>query len=313
MNFLFADNKKNFSMSEQLETAWDKLQEKLGGWFDSIIVSLPNFLLAVLVFGVSFFLSGYISKLILKLLHRTKMQRSVKIMISKIVSVVVIVVGLILALGIMNLNKVLTTMLAGAGVAGLAIGLALQGTLSNTFSGIMLSVVDNIKIGDWVSTNDYVGEVVDINLRNTTLKQPDNKYVYIPNKLVVENTLKNFSSTTTAKVILTCGVGYESDLSLVEEVTTNVIKENFNDIPNSEVQFFYTEFGDSSINFELRFWIIAKKQMDINIAKGKAIMLIKSAFDANDINIPFPIRTINFTNPMTIKGNNQPNSNQSDN
>ncbi|GLB51360.1 mechanosensitive ion channel protein [Neptunitalea chrysea] len=291
---------QEIEMGEQLETAWEKLEKKLGGWVDSIIVNLPNFLLAILIFGVSFFLSNYINKFILKVLQRTKMQRSIKVMIAKIVSIVVIIVGLVLALGIMNLNKVLTTMLAGAGVAGLAVGLALQGTLSNTFSGIMLSIVDYIKIGDWIDTNGYSGEVVEINLRNTTIEQGDNNLVFIPNKLVVEGNLKNYSSRPIARVILSCGVGYESDLKLVEEITVNTIKENFKDI-NTEVQFYYTEFGDSSINFEVRFWIRSRDQMTLNIAKGKAIVLIKAAFDEHNINIPFPIRTINFSNPMSLE------------
>lgn len=300
-------------MEDQLTSSWDKMIKKLESWFDDFVVNLPNLLLAILIFSASFFLSNYINKLILKLLDKTKMQRSIKVMISKIIAIVVIVVGLILALGILNLNKVLTTMLAGAGVAGLAIGLALQGTLSNTFSGIVLSVVDNIKIGDWVTTNDFSGEVVEINLRNTTIKETDNNFVYIPNKLVVESTLKNFSSTPFSKVILNCGVGYESDLQLVKDITVAVLKENFTEAENSEVQFFYTEFGDSSINFQVRFWIPAKRQIEINEAKGKAIMLLKSTFDQHQINIPFPIRTLNFTNPISVNTQHLSNTDKADN
>lgn len=304
MEFLFFVDDVDKELKEKAASAWEKMIGKLEAWFDSMVVNLPNFLLAILVFSASFLLSGYISKLILKLLDKTRMQRSIKLMISKILAVVVIVVGLVLALGIMNLNKVLTTLLAGAGVAGLAIGLALQGTLSNTFSGIVLSIVDNIKIGDWVTTNGFSGEVIDINLRNTTIKEPDNNYVYIPNKLVVENTLKNFSSTSLSRVILDCGVGYESDLQMVKDITTSTLKARFNETENTEIQFFYTEFGDSSINFQVRFWINATKQAEINMAKGEAIMLIKTAFDQHNINIPFPIRTINFTNPLSLNNNN---------
>ncbi|SFU53555.1 small conductance mechanosensitive channel [Pustulibacterium marinum] len=299
---MFYQEETTEEINEQFKTAWDKMVTKLGDWFDAIVVNLPNFILAILVFVAAFLLSGYISKFTLRLLHKTKMQRSIKIMISKIVSVMVILIGMILALGIMNLSKVLTTILAGAGVAGLAVGLALQGTLSNTFSGIMLSVVDNIKIGDWVETNGYTGEVLDIDLRNTTIRQVDNKLVYVPNRLVVENSLKNYSTNSQARVILTCGVGYESNLEMVREVTIKVAKELSKDSGReNEVQFFYTEFGDSSINYELRFWVNAAKLINIREAKGEAIMKIKKAYDQHNINIPFPIRTINFTNPMTVQ------------
>lgn len=289
-------------IDEQFKSSWEKMINKFGDWFDVIVYNLPNFIIALFVFVASFLLSGYISKLIMKLLHRTKMQRSVKMMISKVISVVVIIIGLVIALWVMNLSQVLTTILAGAGVAGLAVGLALQDTLSNTFSGIMLSVVDYIKIGDWVTTNGFSGEVVDIDLRNTTVREVDNKLVYIPNKLVVENTLKNYSTSSFAKVILTCGVGYESDLEKVKEITVGVAKEIAKQCGReNEVDFFYTEFGDSSINYELRFWVNSAKMLGIREAKGEAIMKIKKAYDAHGINIPFPIRTINFTNPMTVK------------
>lgn len=289
-------------IDEQFKSSWEKMINKFGDWFDVIVYNLPNFIIALVVFVASFLLSGYISKLIMKLLHRTKMQRSVKMMISKVISVVVIIIGLVIALWVMNLSQVLTTILAGAGVAGLAVGLALQDTLSNTFSGIMLSVVDYIKIGDWVTTNGFSGEVVDIDLRNTTVREVDNKLVYIPNKLVVENTLKNYSTSAFAKVILTCGVGYESDLEKVKEITVGVAKEIAKKCGReNEVDFFYTEFGDSSINYELRFWVNSAKMLGIRQAKGEAIMKIKKAYDAHGINIPFPIRTINFTNPMTVK------------
>ncbi len=283
------------AVDEVVSKGWNPMINKLEGWYDAIIENIPNMIMAVLVFLIVFILSKYISKGILKLLDRTKLQKSIKSLISKAVSVVIIILGLFLVLGILNLSKALNTILAGAGVVGLAVGLALQGALSNTYSGIILSFIKDIKFGDWVETNGIEGEVVDIDLRAVTLKQPDNNLVYIPNKIVVENPIKNFSTTAQSRVILDCGVGYGSDLRFVESLTKKTIAENFDAVSSkNDVVFLFKEFGDSAINYQLRFWIDSTSALQIAQAKSEAIMIIKEVYDKNDINIPFPIRTLDF-------------------
>ena len=275
--------------------AWNKMIEKLENWFDMLIMNLPNLVIAVFVFVIVLLASKYVGKLMTKILERTKLQPSMKKLLARISSIAIILIGLFLILGILNLSKTLNTILAGAGVAGLAVGLALQGALANTYSGILLSYIKNIKFGDWIDTNGYEGEIVNIDLRAVTIKQKDNNLVYIPNKLVVENPIKNYSTTSQSRVILKCGVGYDSDLNLVRDLTINTIVSNFNDVEDKdEVLFLYRDFGDSSINFELRFWINSTSALEVAKAKSEAIILLKKAFDENGIDIPFPIRTLNF-------------------
>lgn len=184
----------------------------------------------------------------------------------------------------------------------MAIGLALQGTLANTFAGLILSFRKKIQIGNWVETTGYSGEVIDINLKDFTLKEADNNIVVIPNKTILENPLKNYSLTTKMRVFLECGVGYESDLEKVEDLTKKVIADTFNQVEKPEdVEFYYTEFGDSSINYLCRFWIDAESMLEKLRAKTKAIIEIKKAYDKEDINIPFPIRTLQFNNKLNVK------------
>lgn len=287
-------------METKLSDAWKEMLDKLSSWLDSLVIMLPNFVMAVIVFIIVVILSKYISNVVRRLLERTKLQDSMKNLIARIVSVVIILLGLFLVLGIMNLSKTLNTILAGAGVVGLAVGLALQGALANTYSGIILSYVKYIKLGDWIESNGFSGEVKEIDLRSVTLRQPDNNMVYIPNKLVVENPIKNFSSTAQSRVIFTCGVGYESDLEAVRELTTKTIAETFDAVDQDDVIFLYTEFGDSSINYECRFWIDSTKALEIHKARTEAMIAIKKAYDANGINIPFPIRTLDFPDTLNI-------------
>jgi len=292
-------------MKDQLSEAYNLLIDKLEGWFNIIVTNIPNLILAILVLFAAYFVSKYVNKYVSKLMARRVEQNSITNMVGRISAVVVVLAGLFLALGILNLSKTLTSLLAGAGVAGLAIGLALQGTLSNTFAGVVLSFRKKIQIGHWVETNGFSGEVMDINLKDFTLKEADNNIVVIPNKKILENPLKNYTLTTKMRVFLECGVGYESDLEQVEQLTKETICNTFDQIEKPEdVEFYFTEYGSSSINYLCRFWIDAENALEKLRAKSTAIIEIKKAYDKADINIPFPIRTLQFDNKLSFESQN---------
>jgi len=292
-------------MQEQFNTALGNLMDKLKGWFNAIIENIPNFIIAILVMIAAFYASKYVSRLVSRILGKKIKEESIKSAISRVTAVIVVALGLFVALGILNLGKALTSLLAGAGVVGLAIGLALQGTLANTFAGLVLSFRKNIKIGNWVETNGFSGKVTEINLKNFALKESDNNIVLIPNKSILDNPLKNYSLTNIMRVTIECGVGYESDLENVEQLTLKTISEAFNEEDlDKDVEFFYTEFGGSSINYMCRFWINGTTKIDEHRARNKAIMAIKKAYDSEDINIPFPIRTLQFDNKLSMETTN---------
>ena len=289
-------------MKSQLSEAYNLLITKLEVWFNAIVSNIPNLILAIVVLVAAYFIAKYVKKYVTKFVAKKVQQNSITNMIGTLSSVVVVLAGLFLALGILNLSKTLTSLLAGAGVAGLAIGLALQGTLSNTFAGVVLSFRKKIQIGHWVETNGYSGEVIDINLKDFTIKEADNNMVIIPNKIILENPMKNYTLTTKMRVFLECGVGYESDLDHVEKLTKQTVCDTFDQIEKPEdVEFYYTEYGGSSINYLCRFWIDAENALEKMKSKSKAIIEIKKAYDKENINIPFPIRTLQFDNKLAFE------------
>lgn len=287
---------KSFDIEKSLES----LVDKLSGWLNSLIVNLPNIILAVLVFILFIFTAKLIGKFVNRLLIRKVKQDSIREITIKVLKAIIILTGFFVALGLLNLNKLLTSILAGAGVIGLAVGLALQGPLNNSFSGVILSFLPELQIGDWVETNGYAGTVVEINLRSIKVRQSDNNFVVIPNSKIVNDAFKNYSRTERSRIFVNCGVHYSSDLEMVKKLTTDTIAELFPQNGEEEVEFLYNEFADSSINFTVRFWTDARKNFDILAAQSRAIIAIKKAFDNNDINIPFPIRTIDFSNNLSL-------------
>lgn len=280
-------------MNIYLQNTMNIITDKLEDWWTLIIEHLPNLAIALGVLFISLFLSKFIYKMTLKLIHKRVQQESVTKLIARTTSLLVVLGGLFLSLSALNLGKSVTGLLTGAGISGIIIGLALQGTISNTIAGVVLSFRKNIRLGNWIETNSFSGEVVDISLNYLVLKESDNNMVIIPNKKVMEQPFKNYSLTSKMRVVVACGVGYESDLEQVEKVTRSVVSKFFNQQEiNEKEDFFFTEFGDSSINFISRFWIYGESGVDKLKAKGKFIIELKKAFDKHNINIPFPIRTL---------------------
>ncbi|SNQ42574.1 mechanosensitive ion channel family protein [Cellulophaga lytica] len=287
-------------MNDKIQASFIDIYDKIEGWITALIENLPNIIVAIIVMVVSYYAARFVNKWVVKLASKRIPQDSISNLIGRISATAVVLLGLFLALGAMDLSKTLNTLLAGAGISGLVIGLALQGTLSNLLSGVVLSFRKKIEIGNWIETNGYSGEVIDINLNSLVLKEFDNNLVVIPNKTIIENPFKNYSLTTRMRIVVSCGVGYESDLELVKKLTKEAIGELYKDDDDSEIEFYYTEFGDSSINFICRFWVDAQNAKNKLDAKSVAIRAIKTKFNANDINIPFPIRTLEFNNKLNI-------------
>ncbi|MEM9884575.1 MAG: mechanosensitive ion channel family protein [Bacteroidota bacterium] len=280
-------------MLEQFSEAWGKMISKLGGWLDQLVVMLPNLLIAAVVMTVSVFLARYVSKYTSKLTIKFTKNKTISSVLSNVATAIFVLITLFLVLSILNLDKALTSLLAGAGVVGLAVGLALQEPLVNLFSGVMMSVRSLFNVDDLIETNGYFGKIKKIDLRSTLIELPTGELVTIPNKQVLQSPLKNYTASGKRKVVLECGVSYGDNLERVERIALDAISEAI-DNPKEEIDFYYTSFGDSSINFMIRFWRENCQQPNILASKSKAIIALKKAFDRNDISIPFPIRTLDF-------------------
>jgi small conductance mechanosensitive channel len=282
----------------------NKVFEKLELWKDIFIKNIPNLTIALVVLIIAYFASRSISSVINRTIGHRISQKSVRDLVSRVASAVIFLAGLYIAMTVLKFDDTLKTIVSAAGVSGIVIGLALQGTLSNTISGVVLSFRKNLNIGNWVETSGYSGEVIDINLNYFVMKEADNNMVVIPNKTILESPFKNYSLTTKMRVSIECGVEYGVDLEKVEKLTKETITSHFNQKEiDKSVEFYYTEFGDSSINFLCRFWIDSENALEKLKAKSKAIIEIKKAFDKEEINIPFPMRTLEFVsdNNLNVK------------
>ena len=270
------------------------IEDKLVSWVREFIKLLPNLVLAALIVVGAWLLARLVRKGAVHLLGRVTDSRSLQRLVANSLYLVVLLIGVFGALSVMHLDKTVTSMLAGAGIIGLALGFAFQDIAANFLSGVIMAVQRPIRTGELVKTGDHIGVVQHIDLRTTEIRNMQGLQVIVPNKDIFQSPLVNYSRNGSRRVDLTVGVSYGDDLEQVERVTIAAVKGMDELLPDHEVELFYSDFGDSSINFTVRFWIKATSNKHYQDMRSRAIKAIKAAYDKEGITIPFPIRTLDF-------------------
>lgn len=227
-------------------------------------------------------------------LDRVSDYRQVNNLVATLTYVAVMITGVFIALGVVNLDRTVATLLAGIGIVGLALGFAFQDIAANFIAGVMMAFRRPLLVGDVVETNDFIGVVHEVNVRTTIVRTFQGKHVLIPNKEVYGESLVNYSRSPDLRVDLECGIAYGDDLSEAEQIAMEALSSLEMRDKTRDVELLWESFGDSSINFVIRFWITYHVQTDFLHARSEAIKRLKTAFDENGITIPFPIRTLDF-------------------
>jgi small conductance mechanosensitive channel len=273
---------------------FEKITAKVTAWAEAAVVMLPNFGAAVLVVLIGAVVSKWAQRVVRRLLQRPLKNSSLSDLLSGLVRLALMSIALFVALGMLNLDKAVTSLLAGVGVVGLALGFAFQDIAANFMSGIIMAVRRPFYVGDQVEIAGHHGKVQGIQMRATALETLDGLDIQIPNKDVFQNAIINYTKTDFRRVEISVGTAYGNDM----ETVRRIILEAVRDVPlrdsKREPEVFFTEFGDSSINSEVRIWITESIERSYKHVHSEAMIAIKKAFDKNGITIPFPIRTLDF-------------------
>ena len=268
------------------------LRTKATNWYALALDMLPNFLVAVVILIVFFLLSRAARKITYVGMKKSPFSDTLNNIVATFTALFVLGVGLVIALQVLHLQKTVVSLLAGAGIIGLALAFAFQDIAANFVSGIILALRKPFKVGELMEVGGHFGNVKQIGIRTTMLTSLQGQYIQIPNKDVLQNAIINYTRPGKRRVDLSVGVSYDDDLAKAQKTALAAVKKvkgRTKDAPD----LYYTEFGDSSINFVVRFWIPFKdKQKVYRKATSDAIMQIKKAFDKEGITIPFPIRTL---------------------
>ena len=274
------------------------LMAKFELWYESFISMLPNLALA-LVIVIAFWIGAKIVQKYTGLaLQKSDFNVNLNNLITSALRITIIGLGMVFALGILKLDKTVMSFLAGLGVAGIAIGFALQDLASNFISGIMIAIRSPFKIGDVIMIGSTIGTVLDIKLRDTVIKNFDGQIIIVPNKDFMSKEITNYNTNGERKVKITVGVGYQDDLNKAKQVIREAIQDQHYILKEPEMLVFCDNFGASSMDIQVYFWI-KYPGGDIIAAKDDAIIRIKKALDDNGFDIPFPIRTLSLPDSVT--------------
>lgn len=272
--------------------AYNIIQDKFISWIKIIIEMFPNLVAALIVF-LFFIITGNIFKKVAgKILPKISHSKSVISLLQTLIYMIIILTGLFIALGILNLDKTVTSLLAGAGVIGLAIGFAFQEIAANFFSGILIAFSEPYQVGDIIEIGEHKGTVTKIKLRTSNITTFQGLEVLIPNKDMFTKAFINYTTTPERRIDLTVGVSYDTDLTYAQEIAKKSLKTLPNRIKSRDIEVMYNNFDASSINFTAMIWIEFRNQKDFLQSQSEAIKSLKQAFDTENINIPFPIRTV---------------------
>lgn len=265
---------------ETIKSIWDQA-------IVLVYLIVPTLIYAVLFYLVGRFVVNKLVKGFSRLLDARDANPSLNIFLVGLVKALLYVslfIGIATILGVP-----MSSFLAILGAAGLAIGLALQGSLSNFAGGVLILLFKPFKVGDVIEGQGNAGKVVKIDILYTHLHTFDNKEVVIPNGNLANSEIVNMTSQPTRRVDLKVGVAYDTDVAMAREVILEILKNDVRVHADPEPVVFLNNFGDSSLDLVIRAWTATENLWPVYF---ESMEKIKSAFDSNQIEIPFPQRVM---------------------
>ncbi|MBO6934505.1 MAG: mechanosensitive ion channel family protein [Deltaproteobacteria bacterium] len=272
---------------------WQNVIDKLYGWGEAALELLPNIAVALIVLLGFVLLSKLARRAAQPALRRASSHRELHGLALAALRLGIIGAGVFVALGVMNLDGTVTSLLAGVGVIGIALGFAFQDIAANFMAGIILAVRQPFKDGDMVEIGDFSGTVLRLDLRATVGRTFQGQVVTIPNKDVLGSQIVNYDAGGEWRIEVAVGVSYGDDLELAEQAVREALEKVTERDESKELDVWFTGFGASSIDMSARVWIRAPEQSFL-LCRSQIVKNIKASFDAHELTIPFPIRTLDF-------------------
>jgi small conductance mechanosensitive channel len=261
---------------ENVNTYWEEYSPLIVEYGTSLIFAL---LVLVLGLWIVKMITGSLKKMMLK----SKLDDSLVPFLGSLVSTILKVLVVISALGMLGIE--MTSFIAILGAAGLAVGMALSGTLQNFAGGVMILIFKPFKVGDFINAQGHSGSVKEIQIFNTILNTPDNKIIIIPNGGLSTGSMTNFSAMETRRVDWTFGIAYGDDYDKAEKVLKDLIAKDSRIHKDPEAFVALSELADSSVNIVVRAWVNAGDYWGVFFDMNKKVY---QTFEKEGLSIPFP-------------------------
>ncbi len=252
-------------------------------WTPWLIDNMVNLVVGLVVFFVGKLIASKVSQWCEKRLLKASVDQAVAGFASSILYALMFAGVVLMALGQIGVQT--TSFIAILGAAGLAVGLALQGSLSNFASGVLIILLRPFRSGDFIDAGGQMGTVHRIELFHTYLKTPDNRVIIVPNSAVMDGSIVNFSRESTRRLDLVIGISYDADIRLAKQIMQEIVDADERILKEPSCLIAVSELADSSVNFFLRPWVASG---DYWTVRADLLEKIKYTFDERGVGIPYP-------------------------
>lgn len=252
---------------------------------------LPRVLLTILVLVIGLWIINRVVAGFRLTMSKREVDATLTKFLGSMINVVLKVMLVISVAGMVGIET--TSFVAVLGASGLAIGLALQGSLANFAGGVLILFFRPYRVGDFVEAQGVMGTVKAIEIFNTVLNTPDNKTIIVPNGMLSNGIITNFSAETTRRVDFEFGIAYSDDIDTARDVLTRLVEADARILKDPAPQIVVGALGDNSVNFIVRTWVNATDFWNVRF---EMIENVKKQFDASGLSIPFPQRDVHLYN-----------------
>jgi small conductance mechanosensitive channel len=269
----------DMSIEQPLQQPLQAVAGKLMSWVQDGLLILPNLVIALVVLTVCWIAARVISTLVQRIVSRLSPNRDVVRLLGFAAYGTLLAGGIFVALGVLHLDKTVTSLLTGVGILGLTLGFALQDVASNLMAGLLIELHHPFRVDDVIETNNFVGRVSRITLRDTEIAQLDGQVVVVPNKEIFNKPVVNHSSASSRRVDFEIKIPPDVDLDealqLARDAVTPIDRRNH----HAEIELFFKSIEDTGTTLLVRFWIDSADEIDYLRARSSAIQRMKRSFD----------------------------------
>ena len=265
---------------------WDQMLEILRTQGVELAI---NVAVAIAIFYIGKLVVSMVVRGMRKVMQKQEVDKTLETFVTNLVRMVLMVVVAIAAISALGIET--TSFIAIFGAAGLAVGLALQGSLSNFAAGVLIVLFRPYRVGDYVEAAGISGSVEQVQILTTILKTPDNKRIIVPNGQIMDSIITNYSANDTRRVDMVVGVSYGDDLDKVHSVLKELVAADDRILDDPACTIAVSELGDSSVNFVVRPWASTADYWGVKFDLTEAI---KKRFDKEGISLPFPQQDVHL-------------------
>jgi small-conductance mechanosensitive channel len=293
-------------MLDFLNSIWatlpDPLRNQLEGYATGFWQVLPQLVLSVVFLVFVWAVAKVLNWVLPKMLRRARMRRALVDVVLMLAIVGLWLFGVLIAVTIAFPTITPGRALTALGVGGVAIGFAFKDVFENFLAGVLLLIREPFSIDDYIDCENIEGQVEEITIRDTHVRQTDGQLVVAPNAMFFKNPVTIRTAKDVRRTTIICGVAYGEDVDAAREIIAKAVRD-VDSVRDDvrDVEIFAQEFADSAINFEITWWT-GSRPLDIRSSRDKVVAAVKRALDEAGVEIPFPYRTMTFKEPLSILG-----------